>query len=521
MSASTLTGTGLLTRVDLRRDRVVIASWTGVLLLMVVASAATAGTLYPDEATRVRAVHALNDSPAIVALYGPILDPNSIGELAMTKLTVLYAVFVAMLLIVVVRRHTRVEEESGRTELVGGTAVGRDAPLAAALVEAVGLSLTLGGLAALGNAACGLDVAGSVAFGALWAGTGLVAAGIAALTSQISASARTCAAWAAGTIAVLYVLRAVGDTGPQWLSWLSPFGWNTQVRAWSGTRWWLLLAYPALAAVLVGVATVLRAHRDLGSGLVAARPGPAEGSPRLADALALALKVHATAIVLWSVGVGVLGVVFGAITPGLSDLLDSLGMQDLIAKLGGYFLAAILSVVSVVISYFAVTVVAHTGRDEEDGRTEVVLATTTSRSRWFGASVVVALGGTAWLLVEMGIALWIGYVAASGPGVGNLLAAALAWVPAAWVTAALAALCFSVGPRWTAVGWVWPGAFITFEIVGELLEAPRWVLDLSPYQHVPAVPAEPWDWPAETGLAVVAALILVLAWWRFRARDIG
>ena len=46
----------------------------------------------------------------------------------MSKLTVLYALFSTILYVVLVRRHTGVEEESGRAELIGGTAVGRDAP---------------------------------------------------------------------------------------------------------------------------------------------------------------------------------------------------------------------------------------------------------------------------------------------------------------------------------------------------------------------------------------------------------
>ncbi|NGZ99832.1 hypothetical protein G5V59_04570 [Nocardioides sp. W3-2-3] len=46
------------------------------------------------------------------------------------------------------------------------------------------LAVALGVLVALGNAVSGLDAVGSVAFGALWAGTGLVAAGIGALTAQ-------------------------------------------------------------------------------------------------------------------------------------------------------------------------------------------------------------------------------------------------------------------------------------------------------------------------------------------------
>ncbi|WP_182376389.1 hypothetical protein [Nocardioides sp. WS12] len=520
-SRSVTAGWPLLLRLALRQDRVVAPVSIGVLVLMSVASAAATPGLYADEAARVRAADALNNSPAIVALYGPVLDVTSAGELAMTKMTVLYAVFVAVLFVVLVRRHTRVDEESGRTELVGGTAVGRDAPLAAALVEAVLLASALGLLVAAGNAVSGLDGTGSLAFGAVWTGTALVASGIAAVAVQLSASARTCAAFAAGAIGVVFVMRAVGDTGPQWLSWLSPLGWNTQVRAYSDQRWWLLLLYPALASLLVIAAVVLRGRRDLGSGLVPARPGPATGSPRLADVLALTIKVHATTLVLWSVAAGALGVVFGMIAPGIGDLLDSATAQSIIDELGGALVAAILSVVAVVLTYFAVAVISHAGRDEADGRTEIVLATATSRTGWFAASAAVALVGTAWLLVVTGVGLWIGYVAADGPGIGNLLVAALAWAPAAWVVGSLAVLTLSLGVRWSALVWAWPAGFLTLTLVGDLVDLPGWVTGLSPYSHVPSVPADNWSWGSAGGLTAVAAGLLVVAWWRFRERDIG
>ncbi len=515
------TGWRLLLRLGLRQDRILAPVALGVLVLMSVASAAATPGLYADQADRGRAAEAINASPAIVALYGPILDVTSVGELAMTKMTVLYAVFVAVLFVVVVRRHTRVEEETGRTELIGGTAVGRHAPLLATLVEAVLLALVLGVLTALGNTVSGLEATGSLAFGALWAGTALVAAGIGTVTAQLSASARTCAAYAAGVVGVLFVLRAAGDTGPGWLSWLSPLGWNTRVRAYGEVRWWLLACYLLLAAALAAAAVVLRTRRDLGSGLVPTRPGPRTGSPRLADAFALTVKVHATTLVLWSVAAGVLGVVFGMIAPGIGDLLDSEVAQSIIDELGGALVAAILSVVAVVLTYFAVTVVSHTGHDEQDGRAELVLATATSRSGWFAASAVLALVGTAWLLVVTGVGLWIGYVAADGPGIGNLVVAALAWVPAAWVVGALAVLSLAVGLRWSALVWAWPAAFLTLSLLGDVLELPGWLTGLSPYSHVPSLPAEGWSWGSAGGLSAVAAALLVVAWWRFRERDIG
>jgi ABC-2 type transport system permease protein len=146
--------------------------WYAVLLLVCFASAASTTTLYTTEADRVEAAEAINASPGLVALYGPILDVHSEGELAMTKMTVVYAALVALMLVFVVRRHTRLDEENGQAELLAGTAITTSAPLAAALAFGSCVSVLLGLLAAGANTAAGLPVAGSLAFGASWGAPG-------------------------------------------------------------------------------------------------------------------------------------------------------------------------------------------------------------------------------------------------------------------------------------------------------------------------------------------------------------
>lgn len=259
----TWAGTAPLVRTAVRRDRVLVPVWLLVLLLVCFASASATPSLYPTVAEQVRAAVAINASPGLVALYGPILDVHSLGELAMTKMTVLYAVLVMVMMLFVVRRHTRGDEENGQAELLAGTAIGRRAQLAAAVAFGVGVCLVLGVLTALVTILGGLPVAGSVAFGAAWAGTGLVGLGITALACQLSASARACAGLAVAGIGALFVLRAIGDTSDSsFLSWLSPFGWNTQLRAYSETRWWVLLLYVASAGLLVLAAVVVHGRRD-------------------------------------------------------------------------------------------------------------------------------------------------------------------------------------------------------------------------------------------------------------------
>ncbi len=522
-----MTGLGLLTRFSLRRSRVLIGAWTAVLTLMCYASAAATGSLYATPADRVSAAESINASSALVALYGPILDVHSLGELAMTKTTVTYAVLVMALAIALVRRHTRVEEESGRAELLGGLAVDPRAPLVSAVAVGATASLLVAVLAGLADIAGGLPVAGSLWFAGSWLGLGLVGTGIGAVCAQLSANARTCGAVAAAAVAVLYAVRALGDTtSAAWLGWLSPFGWSTRLRAWSDPRGWVLLLDLALATVLVGAAVALRARRDLGGGLLPDRPGPATGSPRLADALALNLKVHATSLTVWTAACAVLGALLAAIVPGIGSILDSAGTREMMERLGGVgalqetLVAAFVSIGAIVITCFVATVVGHGGAEEQDGRTEEVLATATTRSTTFAAVAVLALGGALWLMLVTGASMALGTLGAD-VSAGSVLSAALVQVPAVWVVAGLALLAVAVRSTWALAGWVLVVAFFLLGPLAELLRLPGWVAGLSPYSHVPKVPAEAFHPTPELALTVLATLLVATAWWRYRERDIG
>jgi ABC-2 type transport system permease protein len=522
-----MTGVVGLARFSLRRSRVLVLVWTAVLVLVCYASAAATASLYPTTADKISAARAINSSAALVALYGPILDSHSLGELAMTKMTVTYAVFVMAMALTLVRRHSRVEEESGRAELLGGLAVDPGAPLLSAVLLGVLASVVVALLAALADIVGGLPVAGSLWFGASWLGVGLVGTGIGAVSAQLSASARTCGAIAAGTIAVLFGLRAVGDTtSAGWLSWVTPLGWSTQLRAWSHPRGWILLLDVAVAVGLVGLALFLRGRRDLGSGLIPERPGPATGSPRLADAVGLALRVQTTSLLVWSVACAVMGALMAAIVPSIGSMLDSVGARDMFERLGGVgvlqetLVAAFLSVGAVIISCFGVSVVSHGGAEEHDGRTEEVLATATERSRAFLAVALVALAGGAWLLLVTGVAMAVG-ATGSEVSFGGALAAGLVQIPAVWVVTALALLGLSQGSRYAVAGWAFVVAFFVIGPVAELLKLPGWVAGLSPYSHVSKVPAESFAPGPEAALLAIATAVAATAWWRYRERDIG
>lgn len=523
-----MTGTALLLRQALDRDRILAPVWIAVLAGTCYASAAATGSLYPTVADRVSAAEGINSSPAIVALYGPILNVHSLGELAMTKMTVLYAIFVAAMCIVLIRRHTRTEEEAGRTELVGATAVGRLAPLAAAITVGAAASVAVGLLAAVANIAGGLPAAGSILFGASWIGIGWVAVGVTALACQLSPSSRTCGEIAAAVIGAFYALRALGDASSHtWISWLSPFGWSTQLSAWSAPRYWVLLLFIALAATFVAAAVGVRARRDLGSGVFAARPGPRSGAPSLRSVFALTLRLNTPSLLVWTAATAILATLFGAIVPQVSGLLDSPAARAALERLGGAgaledtVFAAVISITAVALTAFGVSVISHGSADERDGRTDHVLATAASRRAVFTATTSVALGGALWLLAVMGAALSLGLLLAGGSPALHLIGATLAQAPAVWVVLALTMLAWACRDTWAIGGWILLTVFVSLGQFGELLKLPAWVTDLSPYSHAPLMPSQSFDPLAAGIMTLLAAAMLGTASWRYGHRDIG
>jgi ABC-2 type transport system permease protein len=496
---SDYTGTGSLVRLALRRDRVTLPIWIAAFVLTAASSAKATVGLYPDEGARVQAAHTLNGNTSLVALYGRIYDETSEGALGMIKMGGIGAAFIAVFAILLTVRHTRAEEEAGRLDLVGAAVVGRRAPLTAALIVSVGANLVLGILTALALAGAGLPVDGSFAFGFAWAGVGVAFAAVAAVFAQVTSGARAANGFSFAFLGLVYLLRAAGDVakdGPNWLTWLSPIGWGQQFRPYAGNRWWVLLLTAAFAIVVTGVAYGLVARRDLGAGLVAERPGPAQASPALRGPLSLAWRLQRGSLLAWTAGFLFAGLVFGNIADQVGGFMGSDQARDFMSKLGGEkglteaYLATMLGIMGVIASAYGVSAAMRLRSEETAQRAEPVLATATSRRSWVLSHMVVALAGTAVLMMALGLAAGFVYGLKTGD-VGRMwgvVGGALVQVPAAWVLTGLVVLGFGFAPRLALTGWVFLVAFVLLGELGPLFELNQRVMDVSPFAHVPLLP---------------------------------
>lgn len=500
-----LSGGRALVRLILRRDRFLLAAWVVVMGLFAVALASGANVAYPTQADRVALVAQVAANPALLAMRGPVFAPTPGAVVAQAFVTsgVLLTGLVSLLLVI---RHTRVDEQTGRRELLGSAVVGRHAPLAAALTVVASGNLGVAVLTALGLLAVGLPVGGSVAFGLVLAAGGIVFAGLGAVAAQVTERAGGARALGLVVLAVLFVVAGVGELTGSGLVWWSPFGWARRMRSFAGEQWWVLLLFAVLAAVLKSAAFVLSARRDIGAGLVPARPGPAVAAPSLRSPLTLAWRVQRGAVLGWTVGFTLLGLLLGASLGSIGDLFDTPAYRELAATLGGgdvaeVFFRLVLYVLAQIATAAAVAGALQIRGQETAGLADVLLSGPVGRGRWATSYLVVTVTGTALVLAGLGLGAGVGY--------GRPLAVVgmtLAYLPACLVFAGLAVALTGWAPRFAVpVTWTVLGLAVAVDVLGEFR-----LVDIAVLQRVSPFTATSVPLTTGSGLTAVLVVLVVL-----------
>jgi ABC-2 type transport system permease protein len=91
---------------------------------------------------------------------------------------------------------------------------------------------------------------------------------------------------------------------------------------------------------------------------------------------------------------------------------------------------------------------------------------------------------------------------------------------AVWVLIGLAVALFGLAPRVVAIVWAALGACFVLAFLGTLLSLPDWVLDVSPVEHVPELPAADFAVAPLPWLCAVAAALMAVGFAGFRRRDV-
>jgi ABC-2 type transport system permease protein len=521
-------GTMRLFRLALRRDRFTLPAW----ILGMAAFLAATTAMFEDQYTK----HpALLEPDTRIVVVNPgmrvlgLVTGSEVGGYTLHRDGLTLAVLAAMMSVLAVVRHTRQAEELGREEMLRAGVAGRYASLAAAVIVTLAANVALAALLALGLVVAGQPATGALVAGASIALVGVAFTGVAAVTSQLSSTTRGAIGLAGAGLGVAFLFAAMGNmlgtvdsaalrVTSAWPAWLSPIGWGQQMRPFADNLWWPLGVAAAMTAALFAVAVVLVGHRDVGRGLWPERKGAAHASRALRSPAGLVWRQQRTALLGWTIGLLGFGLVFGALSDQIKGLkgeatkwYDTFGADS--GLLGAYW-ASMMQIAGMAVAVYVVTLLLRLHHDEVQGTMEPVLSTAVSRLRWLGAYIVNALAGATLLMLVFAVAMSITggrTLGGTAPLLRDLVGAALVQLPAIGVLGAAVVVMIMLLPRWP-VGVSW--ALVVFTIFvgpmfGPSLGLPSWLLNLSPFTHVPNSPAEATTAGPILLLSLVAVLLAV------------
>ena len=145
--------------------------------------------------------------------------------------------------------------------------------------------------------------------------------------------------------------------------------------------------------------------------------------------------------------------------------------------------------------------------------------------RWGLSHLAVAVGGTTAILLAAGVGAALGLAlrsAGGGSDFWQLAGAGLVQLPAVLVIAGVAAALLGLAPKASvAGGWTVLGVVVLMLLLGAILRLSHWILDASPFTHLPKLPggtvsAAPLAW-----LTAIALVLGVVGLAGLRRRDIG
>jgi ABC-2 type transport system permease protein len=538
---SRFTGTLRLVRLALRRDRITLPAW-----ILGMAGFLAATTAMFEDSYRQHPQLLEPDTRIVVENPGMrvlgLVTGESVGGYSLHRSGLTLAVLAAMMSVLAVVRHTRQAEELGRAEMLGAGVIGRYASLAAAVLVALAANVALAVLLGLGLVVTGQDAAGSLAAGASIALVGVTFTGVAAVTSQLVSTTRGATGLAGAGLGVSFMLAALGNmlgtvdsaalrVTSAWPAWLSPIGWGQQMRPFADNQWWPLALGLTVLALLFRLAVALVGRRDVGRGLWPERRGAAHASAALLSPTGLVWRLQRGAVSGWAGGLVGFGLVFGALSEQIGGLEGEAaewyanfgGDADL---LGAYW-ASMMQMAGMAVTIYVVTLLLRLHHDEAQGTLESVLGTAVSRLRWLGAYAVNAVVGAVLLMLVFAVAMGItgGQVLGGTASLlRDLVGAALVQVPAIGVLgAAVVVVVVVLLPRW-ATGLSWAlmlGVISVGPMFGPSLGLPTWLLDLSPFTHVPNAPAVALTFAPMLGLGLICLVLAAAGVLLLRRRNLA
>jgi ABC-2 type transport system permease protein len=486
---------------------------------------------YPKLSDRLVFAHSFAANKGLRLLYGLPHDVATVSGYAAWRVGGVLALAAALYGLLAAVRVTRSEEESGRLELVLAATVARRTASLAAAAALAGGTVILWVAEVVGLVVGGLPLAGSAYLALATASIVPVCAAIAALAAQLAPTRRIALELAGSTIGLLFLFRVLADTvnGLSWLRWATPLGWAEELRPFADPQPLVLFVPIATTALIFALAAALADRRDIGTGVLPSRDSAEPRTRLLRSTTGQALRSQQGALIAWTGCVAAFSFILGTVAKSISPADVSTSVRHSIAKLGsgsiatptGY-LAFVFIFLVLAVSVFVCTQIGAARQEELDQRLETIVALPVGRPRWLAGRIALAAVAAAGISVIAGLLAWAG-ASAGGAHVSlpRMIEAGANALPTALLFLGIAALAYAAAPRASAaITYALITVSFLWQLVGSLLAAPRWLLDLTLFAHVAAVPTQPFRTLAAAIMITIGIATALAATQLLRRRDL-
>ncbi|MGH3678598.1 MAG: polyketide antibiotic transporter [Mycobacterium sp.] len=478
------------------------------------------------------ALRALAQNPAIRTLFGPPVALDTAGGFTVWRTGTPVLVLAAVWILLAATRITRGEEDAGRWQLLLAGPVRIVDLVIRSMVILVASALLIGVLVGVALLATGTDARGTAVYAAGVLGVVLTFATAGLLAAQVMPSRPAAVGVTVAILGAGLLLRMLSDgiPGLAWSAWASPFGLVVRAAPYADNRVAPLVVLAGFPLALALAAVAVARHRDLDGGLVAVATSRAPRTRLLSSVEGFAVRRAVRPALGWATGIAAYFLLIGAVIASILEFFEQNRRFAELAAAAGFagldsangFAAALFSLLAIPTGLYAATRLATMASDEKARRWTALFAGPSSRIRLACSEIAVTAAGVVALHAVAAVAIWCGAAITDGSlGFAAALAGAFNSVPIAWLALGAAALALGWLPGWVgAVGALPVAGGFLLNVLTQGTQAPHWLVNLSPFAHLAAVPNVPPDWTSLAAMTVVAAAMTLVGLVGYSRRDL-
>ena len=528
--------TWFLTRFSLKRDWLKLVLWSVTLIVLFGAVAAKFTDIYSSQSSIDEIVKTLK-SPSMVSLFGKLSGsaPYTTADVFAGEMTVFMAMMAAIMNFSIIIKNTRGEEDSGLLEIIQSHSVGKLSNLASSLIELFIINLLIGLFYSIGLQVAnlsGTDTNGNFLLGLGLGASGFMFAAIAAFLAQLVDNSRSATILSYIVFGIMYIARMSTDVSNPKATWFVPFGWVEKFSTYQENNWLPVFLMLGLSLILSVAALWVNNHRDIGSGIIATKPGRAKASVFLRGPLSLFWRLNRTSIIVWVVGLMILGFTYGSIFNTIGDILKTNPTMATLFGAGAihkaniliikHFVAILMIVFGVLALFPGIQIINYLKSGEAKGYLELIHSKPVSRNYLFTSVLVLGiLTSLAALFAGMlGLQLGGASVMKHPIELSVFIKAFYAYISPVLVILALSACIVGWLPKISSFGYLYAGFALFVGYFGKLIDLPKWVGKLTPFGYIPNVPVNKLDAGTMWWQIGIAVLLIIVGYIGYHVRDL-